>query len=213
MLKSDAKIFLQLPDETKRRILHPGKVIVLVEAEERQYKAIIEGNDLGLATGLEFLVYYELKREFVKQGARIVDMIKSDDDTNPPVACFATTSDPASAESRKCYRISTAIRGLRAKVGEQKNCKLLDISITGFAIIASEDLKIGSIVPVTLNFDDEEYLGMACVQSVRELPDGATRYGLLCSEARNSNAQLKQGLRKMSTALQREQLRRMAGAA
>ena len=217
MLGKEIEIFLQHPEETNQRILHPGSV---VEVEDGTYTARFEEEDLGLEPGLEFLVYYELNREFVKQGARIKAVIQEEESEEEesetysrPLVAFETTSDPASAESRQYYRSSTVVGNRTVEVADEATCKLLDVSITGFAVISGVDHKVGAVVPVKFSFDGKSYAGTACIQSVRELADGSIRYGLLCGDEGKANSQLKDGLHKLSMAVQREQLRRRSGAA
>ena len=217
MLRKDGEIFLQHPDETSRRILHRGTITEI--GEEKSYIAQFEEQDLGIEADLEFLLYYELRQKFVKQGARIVEVIVAEDGTEEDATAvqeqpvrFVTTSDPAPAESRECYRVSTAVANIIIEVAKE-DCKLLDVSITGFAVVSTQDHKIGSTLVTTLTHEDQRFTGNACVQSVRELPDGSFRFGLLCSDQNARESELKKGLQKMSMFLQREQLRRMSGAA
>ena len=60
--------FLQHPGNSKRRILHPAK---LVGVQGDVYTAELEESELFLESGQEILVYYERSREFMQQAARI----------------------------------------------------------------------------------------------------------------------------------------------
>ena len=86
------------------------------------------------------------------------------------------------------------------------------ILITGFSVNASQLFKIGTLLEAVLRYEDERCSGTACVQSIRELNDGKIRYGLHCPvEDSGSNSDLTRGLRNISFAIQREQMRRLSG--
>ena len=61
--------------------------------------------------------------------------------------------------------------------------------------------------------DGRTYTGKACVQSVRDLGGGRTRYGLHCVRYLEAKGTLAEGLQRASMRIQREQLRRLAGSA
>ena len=133
MLASETKVFLNLPHESKRRILHPATV---KEASKRGYTAELEESDVALQAGQDLFVYYQLKRKFVKQHARIDAVMQ----TAPVlVVGFQITGEPMSAESREWFRVSTVMANLTASVGAESECRLLDVSTVGFAIEAASE--------------------------------------------------------------------------
>lgn len=208
MIRPEMKVFIQFPDETVRRVLHPGEAIDVVEGVVvRPEPGVppIDGGD-------ELLIYYELDREFVKQAARVFEVIENPEDPqSQPTIKFELIGGPVSAESRQCYRVLTALCNLEADVGENQDCQLVDASITGFGVIARPGLKTGSNLPVTLNYDDRTYSGSACLQSIKVLDNNRTRYGFSSNDSEES--ELANGLRAISLGVQRQQLRRLSGAA
>lgn len=230
MLAIDAGIFLRMPLESDKRILHPA---VIKECREKVFTVEVD-EPLKLEAGDEILVYYEIKREFMQQPARVDAVLMSDPEAEPddesagdaegesdreaetPVKMmigFETTGDPVSAESRQCYRVSTALAGLTTQLGNETGCQLLDVSASGFSVISSARHKLGSIVPAVLHHDGRTYKGKACVQSIRELEPDRIRYGLYCVENRSITGDLQKGMQTISMAVQRQQLRRLAGSA
>ena len=100
--------------------------------------------------------------------------------------------------------------GLTATVAG-KQCVLTDVSATGFSVLSPESLTAGKTVAIEVEFEAKKYKGSARVQSVKALPSGKTRYGLLCTGAPGSSDNLGQGLQRISAAIQRQHLRRAAG--
>lgn len=137
-----------------------------------------------------------------------------DDSTMRVIVGFHPTGEPVSAESRQCYRVLTSISSdVSAVIDGQHNCPVLDVSATGFSIMSEAPLRQGQVVRVTLNHEQNDYAGSAVVQSSKELNDGRYRYGLYCAGDEKSNGSLFKGLQQIGTKIQREQIRRLNGAA
>jgi hypothetical protein len=204
MLASETKIFLNLSNESKQRILHPATV---KETNKRGYTAELEESDVALQAGQDLFLYYELKRKFVKQPARIDAVMQ----TAPMlVVGFQITGEPMSAESREWFRVSTVMAKLTASVGAESECRLLDVSTAGFAVESTARYEIGQIVPVTLRYQGSQFSGEARIQSIREMGKGRFRYGLHAIEDRTSGGDLRKGQQHISAAIEREQLRRLS---
>jgi hypothetical protein len=209
MIRTGTPVFIQLPEETARRILHPGETLAMEDG-----LAVVQP-EIGvpaIESGMELLLYYDESREFVKQGARAAEIVENEEDpTAQPTVKFELVGGPVPAESRQCYRVVTALCDLEATIGDAKGCRLVDASITGFGVIGQPGLKMGSNLPVTLHYDGKEYSGSACLQSIKVLDSHRTRYGFSSNESETSI--LADGLRAISLGVQREQLRRISGAA
>jgi hypothetical protein len=174
------------------------------------YTAEVEEEDLVFEEGQQILIYYcQKQREFVQQTARVDTVTRTD---LKPILGFETTSEPVSAERRQSYRVSTVMSDLTAKLASEDACPLLDVSMTGFSVIAAKGHPLGSVVEATLRYDDEQYTGTVCILSIRELKTGQTRYGVHCMDDKKSGGNIQKGLRHMSMTIQRQQLRRLVGA-
>ncbi|MHC4220115.1 MAG: PilZ domain-containing protein, partial [Planctomycetota bacterium] len=170
--------------------------------------AEVGDSNLALEPGLDLFVYYELKRKFVKQAARIDAVLQ----TEPMlVVGFQVTGEPMSAESREWFRVSTVMAHLAADFGPESDCPLLDVSSVGFAVEAAERYEVGQVVPATLSYQDQRFNGKARIQSVRDLGKGRYRYGVHSIEDKESGGDLRKGQQLISAAVEREQLRRRAG--
>lgn len=202
-------IFIQLPEETARRVLHPAQS---VDVAEGVVAVEPEVDDLSIAGGMEMLLYYELGREFVKQASRAVEVVANESDPQrPDTVKFELVGGPVPAESRQCFRVVTTLCTLDATIGDSERFQLVDASVTGFGVIGKPGLRKGSNLPATLRYDGKVFTGSACLQSIKVLDDNRTRYGFSSNESDTS--ELAEGLRMISLGVQRQQLRRMSGAA
>ncbi len=209
MIRAGTTVFIQLPEETARRILHPGETVGiedgLVVVQPETGAPLIEG-------GMELLLYYDMGREFVKHAARVVEVIEPDGDPSSQATVkFELIGGPVAAESRQCYRVVTSLCDLSATIGETEQYRLVDASVTGFGVIGGPGLRKGSNLPVTLRYEGKVYTGSACLQSLKVLDEERTRYGFSSNESDTS--ELAEGLRAISLNVQRQQLRRISGAA
>ncbi|GJM25136.1 MAG: hypothetical protein DHS20C16_15510 [Phycisphaerae bacterium] len=209
--------FLMFPGESSSRILHPGEVRGF---SDDVFTLEMKVSDLSIDSDRDALVYFEKNRDFMQQPARIeaVELLEadeaSDENEGPKLLVeISVHGEPVSAESRQHYRVSTVIVGYEADVNEEVSCKVLDVSGTGLAVIASESYEIGNVLDVSIVEDGKTYSGRAGVQSVRELAKKQTRYGLYCVDETKGPDSLVAGLKRANMRLQREQLRRLAGNA
>ncbi|MCK4874146.1 MAG: hypothetical protein KAS72_15595 [Phycisphaerales bacterium] len=205
MLTTGQDVFLQLPTTSTVRLLHTG---AFVEYEDGIHIAAFDEGSFTPEVDQEVFIYHMIRKEFMQQPACIRAIMQ--DESKLRVA-FETTGDPVSAESRQCYRVVTALADLTTTIGDEQHCRLLDVSATGFSGMSNSEYPKGKTVEATLFFQGKEFKGQATIQSIKELDPGRTRYGLYCTDERGSD--LTKGLQKISMAVQRQQLRRQAGAA
>jgi hypothetical protein len=233
MLVPGAIAFVNFPEKTRQRVLHPARVVA-----HRQPRLVLtcEEPELPVAPGLGFRLYYELRRHFMQQAARIEDVVGSDESvcvppasaelkervpappdepaTSGPSIVVTPLGEPVSAESRQCYRVSTVVAGLKADVDDEPGCALTDVSACGFSVIAFKIFKLGTVHRVSIRHDGRTYTGHGAVQSIKDLGAGRTRYGFLCADlSEKQRTPLKSGLQQISASIQRQQLRRLAGTA
>ena len=218
MLQPESNIFFRIPENNKVKYLQPAHVLGLqdsiftaeipVGGDDDAELMPAEGLELDLSGGQEVLVYFEHRGEFMQQPACIETTA---DAQGKLLVGFRTIGEPMSAERRQCYRVSTLIACLEARLGEH-SCHLVDVSVTGFAVITDQEHSIGTVLPVTLFYEGMEYSGEACVQSTRKLTKGRMRYGLHAVVDKSERSTLQAGLVHISMAVQREQLRRMSGS-
>ena len=208
MLSIDTRFFVCVPGESQRRILRPATV---VEVNQDIYVAELEEKDIPLGEGQAIVVYYEIRGEFMPQPGTVTACSPADGQ-EPDRIGLTTSGRAVSAESRQCYRVSTVTADLAVAVDDDDHCPLTDVSVTGLSFISDNPYEPGNIVPVRLEHDQASFEGSACVQSIKPLGSGRTRYGLYCVEHRADASNLSKGLNQISMAVQRQQLRRLAGA-
>ena len=220
MIEPGTRLFFQRPEEFTARKLHPGVVLCVGQTA---CCAALEA-PLELEEGQDLLIYYELNREFVQQPARITIAPHGETTAEGEVAApaldpepdparlwvdFETTGFVMAAESRACYRVTTIDANLTAKVGDEEACVLIDVSASGFSVIAHVVHARGDILPATLRYEDKQFTGDVCVQSIKALVTGDTRYGLTGLET--GRGSIGEGQGRITMEIQRVQLRRQTG--
>ena len=202
MLKTESRIFFQIPGEADERVLHPAKIMTV---EGNLYTAEPE-EGLELENEMDFFIYFEMDRKFMRQAARIGSIIEREKRT---MVEFETIGDSGLAENRQALRISTVGANLTAKFGVEKNCDVLDVSPTGFALYAAKTHKTGGQVDAILYFEGEEFRGAVTIKSAIERK-GKIRYGVQCLDETKSGNNLIKGLGRITMAIQRQQLARIS---
>jgi hypothetical protein len=196
-------IFLALPGETAKGKLHPGKVI---EADEG--KCIIELEEpLIPEVGAQVNLFLTVRGKFMQQAAAVAQVLES---IPKPRVAMNCVGDMVSAEKRQVFRVSVTSLGMLCRIVNERRCPVVDMSVEGFAAIASKQHPVGLIVPTEIYYQDQTICTPARIQTVYKRPDGKFRYGLRPIDKKGV---AKKFLRETSSAVQRMQLRRQAGAA
>lgn len=222
LLNVGDRFYVQIPNQTGERILHPA---VIVEKDETKYIGEVEVSSPPLEAGNDIIIFFELNGEFMQQAGRI-DMVKPSTATSGESSAasilinnlpgttvgFQLAGEPASAENRQCYRVSTVMVDLTATLEDEVNCQLLDISSCGFSLLSSREHAYGSLVEVTLSYGQNKYSGKARIQNIIENPRGVYRYGLRGEEDSAIDRDLATGRQIISMEIQRIQLRRRTGS-
>ncbi len=201
-------IYAQLPGTSSKRLLHPCTVTQVSGSDT--LTVLPDDQDLEFTVEQEFLIYFEKQRQFMQQPAKVEALLEIDTGT---VVALKTIGDMVSAESRQCYRVSTALSDLYTTFDGEKSCSLRDVSVTGFAVTSPKRHKIGQVIDAELRFEGQHYVGQTSIQSVCPTPDGKTRYGVNCVKAAAGPKTLIKGVQSISMAVQRQQLSRLAGGA
>jgi hypothetical protein len=214
MIDQHTPIYLLVPGESNERVLYPGRVLATPDLGN----ALI-GFDRAIAppAGSDTSIFFEQRGKFFQQPGTIV--ARNDADANGPAvagsACrqtiaFRSEGEPMSAESRGSYRVSVIGLELNARVENDRKCKLVDISPEGIGLITNKSHLLGTAVRVTLDYADHRLEGRARVQTVRPLPNGTFRCGLLVPSTEDET---RRTLQKITATLQRAQLRNLRKSA
>lgn len=209
LMKTGQNVYLQLgsplTDAGVPRALHRGLVMA---STDELWTVALEGPEQRAQPGIHAVVFYNLDREFVQQPARI----ESVDRMSPCILDLQPTGDPTSAEQRENLRVTAVGADASAQVGRELDCRLQDVSSTGFAIATTELYAIGERLPVTLAFRGRAYVGQVQVQNARQLWAHRIRYGLHCVAERSAGGDLTEGLHRLSIELRRASLERYRGS-
>ena len=212
MLSQGDLLYIQRPTQNQQRVLIPLDIVA-----NEQDQIIIETSQVfdWLPEDGQILVYYDKRRDFLKQSAKLeIHVHEEDEDQVDGVMRYAIQllGEAVSAESRQTFRVSTVISGRTAKFDDEGHVPLVDVSASGYAVIATKEHNVGEIIKTVLSHDGREFSGTACVQSICKLDDQRIRYGMFCVDKRQPCNNLNQGLLTISMAVQREQLRRLSRA-
>ncbi len=202
MWTNGSDFFVEFPGASNQKILHPG----LVRGTQDKSVLFAPTESLALEPGQAIRIYFERDREFMQQPAT-VEAILDDHDL---IVAVLPLGEPASAEGREYYRVSTVFANLSIEVAAER-CQLTDISSLGFSVLSQQDHTQAEILDVRIEHESTVYEGKAQIQSVTDL-GGVQRYGLLCVSERSNGATLQKGLQQVSMNVQRTQLRRRARA-
>lgn len=201
MLKSGERIHLLDPSQPDQRILHTGAIAAI---EEGGCVAEFPPPSFEVTTEAEFVIFYEVKRKFVQQLARI-DEVREEDPAL--VVKLSTIGDPAPAEGRETYRVTTLSTSITAQLGNESECDVLDVSSTGFAAMSNQTYAIGERLNASITYAGETHNGVVAIQSIQKRKDGI-RYGVRYIVDDGGKSQFENGLNQISMGVQREQLAR-----
>lgn len=218
MLKLGNDVLFQEPTVTTRRLRRS----VVVAVGEDSVSVRFVGEPFAFAVDQDVLMYFTGKREFMQQIGKIreieVPAASADASTSAsaakegPVFVIEPVGDPISAEARQHYRVSTISAGIAARMGQEGDLQVQDLSATGFAVLADQQYALGQVVQVSISHGDEACHGLVSIQSVRELESGRLRYGLRAIEKDPHAKDFVATLQRISLAVQREQLQRSGAA-
>jgi hypothetical protein len=220
MLSLGTPIFLLVPDWSNKRILHPGEVI---ECRPGVFVSKLD-ESLSLPDGTDVMAFFHsADGRFMKQNAVVVVPNETRDHngkTAPktpaeiplksPLVVFRLLGEVMSAQKRKLYRVSVRQSNIRARIDTESNCHIVDISPEGCAAVTAQAYKIGSMVRIHFIFEGETVLAHGRVQTMRILGEGSYRHGFLIGD---KISPARKALTALTMAVQRRQLRRLAGAA
>ncbi len=204
MLRIDTPVQLQDPRITDRRAFLTGRV---VETTAKNFAGDFIVTGLEIAPDDDLVVYYEARHKFMQQAARAVSVTEVEDALRIELM---PVGDPVAAEGREVYRVPCSGAGILAVLDGEADCPLLDVSACGFAVNATAEHAIGKTLQASIDWDDKTYTGTACIQSVRSISRGRTRYGLrFLDDAGDNN--LQECLMKISMAVERQHLKNQSG--
>lgn len=150
-------------------------------------------------------ILFEHDKTFHEQHVRL-DAILDEPATDRTIRLGVTLIDePRRVDARACHRIRTVECGLLADFADFPNCPVVDISPTGFSIIAPPGARIGDTVKVVLRHNDETFEGCAAVQSELQINEDCVRYGMRSISRKHGGGDLIRGQQHLTMMVQQEQ--------
>lgn len=196
-------LYVQLPDVTPQRVLHACQV---VEVDGSTQKIHAAEALVGIKADATLLVYFEQQATFVQQPARVRAVEATDDGTGEIVE-LELLGKPVNAEQRQVYRVSCLESDINATMNNEPDCKIVDISATGFGVHCASRFHIGASVAAQVHWQGETLRGPVVVVSVRQVSDTQHRYGVRSIDSGGTT--LHKALTRISLGVQREQMRRI----
>lgn len=203
MLAAGTDIFVLIPNAANTRVLHPGKVLEV----DAQHVVAEFDDSITPAAGSEVIVYGNYLGKFYQQGAAVIELRTAG---LKPIIGFSRIGDAVSAEQRQIYRVTVALSGIVANLGKERSCQVVDMSPEGFGAISAKEHKLGSTIEIAMVCEGQDITAMARIQTCKKRYDGKFRYGMLIPDRKNP---ARKSLELASASIQRQQLRRLSGAA
>lgn len=205
MFEKKQPAFLMIPGESKRRILHAATV-----TEVAADKVSFHFDEAAVAINAddEVVLYAEVRGKFMQCGAKVESLVE--ELNGRAVWTFKLVGEPVSAESRGSFRVSIVTDNIMAALGKLPPCPVTDVSPEGFSVLLNESLSVGATFEATIFAGQTTISGQVRIQTVKQLPTGQLRYGLLAFEPKTP---FRRNLEKLSMELQRTRLKRMSRAA
>jgi len=201
---SERGIFLELPSAAGQPVLHPATPIgKTVECQG----ASLSTTSLHFEFDQRLTVYYYRRNEFMKRPVKVESV---DDSGDTIVLEFSHTGEESSAEKRQMYRVSAIMADIVVGLEEEPSCELIDLSVMGCSVMATKKYEIGQMLELRLEHEEYRASGQVIVSGSLPLRRGKTRYGLSVTVNSQTNGQLTTLLSKMTTNLERIQLKRLA---
>lgn len=207
MLSPSQEMFVCFPSSGATRTLHAARICT--REDELITLKFAEPDLLPVETEDACTVFFDGPKEFMQQPAERVALEELADTDNTFDLGLRLAGEAVSAESRKCYRVATALAEYRGQFADAGECKIVDVSATGLGFVCQRELKLGDSVAFSFSLTGKSYSGKGFVQSHKEVRLGQ-RYGLLCT---STDPALAKGLQLLTMDAQRTQLRRLSGAA
>jgi hypothetical protein len=196
-------MFLFIPNDTNNRVLHPGKVVESSnDAFVGEFAEPVRPEPLSAVNA-----YGDVNGKFYQQPAIVAELRQ---DLPTSIIAFDRAGPPVSAENREIFRVCIAMADIMAKFERENGCPVMDISPVGLAVVSAQVHQLGASINVAFRYDGCAVSTTARVQTVQQRPDGRFRYGLL---ALGKNTDAHRALQQITMSMQRQQLRRLAGAA
>lgn len=192
------ELFLQSPEENTERVLHATQVIGV----DGNRCTVVPAEPLAdVSSGDGIRVFFSSPgRKFFRQLALVRDIL----DNGTMELQFV--GQPVGADQRLWYRVSCIGSKVTATLDHEVGCTVVDVSATGFGLRATQSLRIGDVRPAKVHYNGDTYEGRITIQSVRHLSADEIRYGVGAVDG----TELHRALPRLSTAIQREQLRRIS---
>lgn len=174
-MESDTIFFLL--DRTSERREFISGVIVGGGSTDVVIQFVSEG--LGVVVDEEITLYFKHSGHFLNRSYLVSRVTEDADGTR--LKLIPQGAEPEEGDLRGSERIPTIYESMVARVGDQEDCMVLDVSTAGIAAIGGGDFREGDVLEFDMVIDEQRYFGEVTLRSVIEVRPGRFRYGLQCN--------------------------------
>lgn len=133
---------------------------------------------LGVHVDEKIDLHFKHNGRFVCREHHVQRVTEDESGTRLKLLPLGAAPDPC--DMRASERIPTVYESMIARLGTEKDCIVLDVSMSGIAVMCGGRFKKDEILEFEMWVREVQYLGSVSVRSVIEVRPGRFRYGLHC---------------------------------
>jgi len=161
---------------------------------------------LGVSVDDVIPLHYKIHGRFMSRDHHVVRI--TEDEAGMRLKLQPIGDEPEAKDLRGSERIPTNQETMIARLGDESDCPVLDISESGIAVMGGRGYARGDVVEFDMWVDGGQHFGLVTVCSAIEVRSGRFRYGLKCNEDQEGH-NLRTNLPKLWEALQIKHLEMM----
>jgi len=198
MLTPKTEAFVRLPDDEQKRL----RRAVVRSASGSSVSVFAYDGSMRLDAGDELLLFYEIEGLF---HAHKGSVSRAGGERSGIVLDIEMAGSPVPAESRSSRRTNAEAAGLRADIGNECMCPLLDVGAAGFAVLGRAPRAIGEERKATIWLRDGDITGLVRLASSIRSDAQLTRYGFHILNDAEDGSVFGEALERLSEELRGEQ--------
>ena len=158
-------------------------------APERQFiSAVIVGGGLdeiviqftrrglGLVVDEEISLHFKHEGHFLHRSFQVMRV--TEDSSGTRVKVVPMGAEPEENDLRGSERIPTIYESITARLGDEKDCIVLDVSTRGIAVMGGGGYGRDEEVEFEMQINGQDFLGQVNIRSSIEIRPGRYRYGV-----------------------------------
>ncbi len=140
---------------------------------------------LGVVVDEEITLHFKHAGHFLNRDYLVSRVIEDGDGTR--LKLVPQGVEPEDDDMRGSERIPMIYESMVARLGDQIECMLLDVSNAGIAVIGGGNYRCGDVLEFDMVIEGQRYFGEVTLRSAIEVRRGRFRYGLQCNADKNGH--------------------------